>query len=236
MKRVIIPMLFVCILVNITYANVIGTVNISNFNNSLSSQANISAPQFGMQGRYYTGIYSWTVSNPTGSGSLVPHWGFCIDLPDSCKNSSYNVDTHLELYPISHVPNQPMNLYRSKLLRELWARDFDNNWLTNPSQSNKDLAGAFGVCIWEIINEKDIDINGKLILDVTTGSGFSASNMQGSTQNIANQWLSALTGNGPFANNLIVISSPASQDFITTPEPATLVILSLGSLILRRKK
>ena len=240
-------MVLVCLVSSVVIANpafavLSGTIYISGDNNKLSGQANIRGG--GDNGRFYTGIYSWTTSNATGTGTLVPNWGFCIDLPQRNINATYGVDSDIMNYPLPAAYGTPMSVERANLIRELWGRYYDPAWVTNPTLNNINLAGAFGCDIWEIIYETARDKKGKLILNISSGPGFTASNLSGGKKGLANSWLASLTGNGPLANGLLVVTSNTSQDFLVIPEPATttvipepatITLLGLGVLAFLRK-
>ncbi|MCK4998576.1 MAG: PEP-CTERM sorting domain-containing protein, partial [Anaerohalosphaera sp.] len=93
--------------------------------------------------------------------------------------------------------------------------------------ANSQLGEAFGVAIWEIVWETDT------LLDVTVGNGFRAENVEQSA--LANQWLDSLDGTGPMADT-VALSNNDRQDFVTVPEPASMALLVLGALVLKRKR
>ena len=218
-------------------ATILGTTNIQNHNNSLSDHGNLWGG--GLDGgSYYTGIYSWTneISGSTGLGTQVPDWGFCIELTQDAHNGNVNV-IPLEEGPLPVTAVTPMGTIKENYIRELWGRDFDQNWITNPTTANKQMAEAFGVCLWEIIYETDKTTGGAPIWDVTSGTGFHATGIEQAAT--ANSWLSQLDGNTAyFANNLYAISTLNGQDYLVqVPEPTTVCILGLGALsLIRRRK
>jgi hypothetical protein len=220
------------VLASAASATVIGTIDLSNHGNAYSSQVNVSVSYIpGVNQRYYSGIYNWTTSNPTGAGSLVPTWGFCIDMYQTNIQGvqTYNVDNDLTAYPI---PTGAMGTEKAQLIQELWSKYFDASWPT----ANQSQAGSFGAAIWEIVYETARDGNGKLIFDITSGT-CQLNNFQNglSEENLCKAMLSNLSGNGPYASQLAVANS-GYQDFITIPEPATMCLLGLGGLLLGRKK
>lgn len=230
-KTVAIFLLLVSLTALQVSATVIGTIDLSNHGNAYSSQVNVSVSYIPVNGRYYSGIYNWTTSNPTGAGSLVPNWGFCIDMyqNNSQGTYTYNVDNDLTTYPI---PTGAMGTEKAKLVQELWYKYFDASWPT----ANQWQAGSFGAAIWEIVYETAKDGNGKLILDITSGACVLNSFQNGlPEENLCKTMLSSLSGNGPYASQLAVASSDW-QDFITVPEPATISMLALGIWGLLKKR
>jgi hypothetical protein len=206
-------------------ATILGTVNIQNHNNSLSDTGTLWGGSLsGLTA--YTGTYSWTNAGGTGLGTQVPNWGFCIELTQGPYNGWQNVIPLAE----AALPGTPMGTTKANFIRELWGRDFNYNWITNPTTANKQLAEAFGAAVWEIIYETGSTWN------VTSGTGFHATGIEQAAT--ANLWLSQLNGNTAyFANNLVATSTPCGQDYLVQiPEPATIGLLGLGSLVLLRRK
>ena len=67
-----------------------------------------------------------------------------------------------------------------------------------------------------------------------TQVGFAATNVDTAT---ANSWLHGLDGTGPMAG-LLALTHDSKQDFLVTPEPATLAFVALGGvgMLLRRRR
>ncbi len=234
MKMSIAAVVLVCIaLTSTASATILGTVNIQNHNNALSDQGRLWGG--GLSGLHaYTGIYSWTNAGGTDLGMAVPDWGFCIELVQGPYNGWQNV-INLEEAPL---PGTPMQTTKANYICELWGRNFDSSWLTGGT-ANKQMAEAFGAAVWEIIYE-DLPAS-PLSWDVNTGTGFHATSIEQAAT--ANTWLHQLNGDTKyFANNLAATSAPTGQDYLVllpvspTPEPATIAILGLGSLVLLRKR
>jgi hypothetical protein len=214
------------VLISTANATILGTVDIQNHNNSLSDTGTLWGGN--LIGLYaYTGIYSWTNMGGTDLGALVPNWGFCIELTQGPYNGWQNVVS------LDEAPDSMggMGTTKANYIRELWGRDFNPDWITNPTPANIQLAGAFGVAIWEILYETD-----PRPWDVTSGTGFHASGVVDAA--IANAWLAALNGDPAyFANNLVATSTPNGQDYVVQiPEPAMICLLGLGGLALMRKR
>jgi hypothetical protein len=201
------------VLISTANATILGTVDIQNHNNSLSDTGTLWGGN--LIGLYaYTGIYSWTNMGGTDLGALVPNWGFCIELTQGPYNGWQDV------VPLEEAP-----------------RDFNPDWIIHPTTANKQLAGAFGTAIWEIIYETD-----PRPWDVTSGTGFHAKGIADAA--IANAWLAALNGDPAyFANNLVATSTPNGQDYVVQlpgsvamPESATLLLFGLGGFMLRKRR
>jgi hypothetical protein len=220
-------------------ATILGTVDINNHNNVLSDIGQLFGGGL-TGGTYYTGVYSWTNAGGTDLGTLVPNWGFCIELTQGAYNGWQDV-IYLEEAPLEPAPlyGTPMQTTKANYIRELWGRNFDPNWTTGPTDKNeRELAEAFGAAVWEIVYETDST------WDVNTGTGFHATGIEQAAT--ANTWLHQLNGDTThFDWNLVAISRPDGQDYLVrlpqtpppvVPEPATVCLLGLGALSLLRRK
>jgi hypothetical protein len=148
--------------------------------------------------------------------------GFCVELsqPASRKYKPYSIISLEEAFGSTKADG----------LRELWGRFFQQDWIA-PTKYRSNGAEAFGAAVWEIVEDAD--------WDVTAGPGFRCKRAD---TDLANSWLSALDGTGPKAE-LRVLSNPTGQDYLVAiptatpvPEPATIGILGVGSLLFARKR
>ena len=207
-------------------ATLLGTVDVQNHNNGLSDIGTVwGGGLSGVTG--YTGVYSWTITDSTGLGAVVPNWGFCIELTQEPYNGWQNV-IPLDEASLPAAYGTPVGNTKADYIRELWGRDFNPAWTTG---ADRQMAEAFGAAIWEIIYETDP------VWDVTSGTGFHATGIEQAAT--ANLWLSQLDGDPAyFAKNLVATSSPYGQDYLVQiPEPVTAVILGFGVLsVVRRRK
>ncbi len=95
-------------------------------------------------------------------------------------------------------------------------------------------AAALQTAIWEVLNEQTRSF------DVTRGSVWIGQNSRGKNVGaLANQWLSTIPQDYTSNWSLLVLSSSARQDILTSrqvPEPATMFTLGLGSIMMLRAK
>ena len=223
------------ILASTASAGVIGTIKIEGGSFALSDSVILYGGSFTGGPAVPAGIFKLTTSNPTGAGVEVPNYGFCIELPQSIAGGYTYTVRDLEDAPLpvnaSYSAATPMGPDKAALISELWGRHFNTAWLvqggTTGGIANSQLGEAFGVAIWEIVWETDT------LLDVTVGNGFRAENVEQSA--LANQWLDSLDGTGPMADT-VALSNNDRQDFVTVPEPASMALLVLGALVLKRKR
>ena len=203
------------------FAGVTGTIDIDDVTFGLSDSARITG---GGLTDYNTraGIFTFVTSNPTGSGVDIVDYGFCIDLHQGIQGG--------ETYDVMGLQENttfPMGDTKADYIRELWGRYFDTAWLAGGTE-NQQMGEAFGIAVWEIINETDS-------WDVTSGAGFSATNVE--KAGLANQWLGSLNKDtSQFNNNLVSLGNASSQDFVSVPEPATISLLIIGGLSLFSKR
>ncbi len=224
------------VLTSTASATILGTVNIQNHNNSLSDIGTLWGG--GLSGLYaYTGLYSWTNTGGTDLGTVVPNWGFCIELTQGPYNGWQNV-IPLEEAPLPAQFGTPMQITKANYIRELWGRDFNPSWLTGGT-ANKQMAEAFGTALWEIIYEALPASPASW--DVNSGTGFHATGIEQAAT--ANAWLHQLNGDKAyFENNLAATSTLNGQDYLVLlpvspiPEPATLLLLTLGITLIKTKR
>ena len=195
----------------------------------------------------FAGVLGFEKISGTGDGQLLDNgWigGFCMDIPQSLFSSTATY----QLVNVADGPNPtgflggPMGQQKADYLAELWGRHFDEQWVSGSSWTylQKQSAEAFQIAIWEIIYEgmPATPDGWNVKSDGTYGQlGFKASEAD---RDLANQWLSSLDGTGPMAN-LMALTNAHYQDILiaiphSVPEPATLIILALGGMLLRIKK
>lgn len=238
MRRLIVTVVLASVVLTSTAsATILGTVNLQNHNNALSDVGKLWGG--GLSGLYaYTGIYSWINAGGTGSGTDVPNWGFCIELTQGPYTGWQDV-IPLNEAPLPAQFGTPMQTTKADYICELWDKHFDSSWLTGGT-ANKQMAEAFGAAVWEIIYET-LPAS-PLSWDVTAGTGFRATGIEQAA--IANDWLHQLEGITTHSCNLVATSAPTGQDYLvqlpktppSVPEPATIVLLGLGALVLLRKE
>jgi MYXO-CTERM domain-containing protein len=177
----------------------------------------ISSTSNNVHGSGWAGVYKFVNASGDLKGSFA---SFCIDIAQEIY-SNQTVTFNVQNLASAPVPGTPMGQMRASLIGELWYNDYAK---IGTSNSN---AAAFQLAVWEIINEQTTK-NGKLVLDVTGGT-FSATDSDSQTLLTANAWLAGLdlSGSGPQAPNLIALTSPQYQDYVTTaaaPAPSGLVL------------
>jgi len=191
----------------------------------------------------YAGVYMFEKTGGTGQGN---YWDdgylglICIELSEFAP---YYEKTYEVVFPEeAHKPTTFLGDYigeeKADYLSELWGRFFEPDWIVGKefTEQQKSDATAFNVAVWEIIYE-DLPAS-PLLWDVTTDGtqgklGFRCIWVDSDT---ANAMLHALDGTGPKADLRAFVYDGKQDYIIEVPEPATLVLLGLGCLVLIRKR
>jgi hypothetical protein len=195
----------------------------------------------------YAGVYMFNKTAGTGQGQNLANGyigGFCMDLSQEILSGSNSYDVIMPQdgpRPTTFL-GSTMGAQKAAYLSELWGRYYDTAWsvVGNYTSQQNSNAEAFAAAVWEIVYEDlpTSSANWDVTKDSTGGSrGFKAENLDYLT---ANNWLHSLNGTGPMAD-LRSLSNTYSQDMLvaippSVPEPATVAIMSLGFLLIMKKK
>jgi hypothetical protein len=190
----------------------------------------------------YAGVYMFNKTAGTGQGQSLANGyigGFCMDLSEEIVSGSATYDVIMPQdgpRPTTFLGGT-MGSAKAAYLSELFGRYYDPTWSVVGSytaQQNSN-AEAFAAAVWEIIYE-DLPTS-PAGWDVTTDGtpgdgGFKAANLDYVT---ANNWLHSLNGTGQMAD-LRSLSYIGSQDMLVAmpgvvPEPATVILLTIGGMI-----
>lgn len=173
----------------------------------------IHSATMGLNETGWAGVYNFKNASGDLTGNLRT---FCIDI---AQDIYYNTTATFEVKSLATAPTPgtAMGQANANLISELWGRDFAS--ITTNTQ-----AAAFQIAVWEIINEKSGNA-----LNVKTGD-FTVTGVGDATLDLANTWLGQLNGSGPFAPNLIALTSDTYQDYVVqgTPAPASFVLAAVG--------
>ncbi len=169
----------------------------------------------------WAGVYNF--KNATGdlTGSFK---AFCIDIAQDIFGNQ-TVQFGVAALSNAPTPGTAMGQYRADLLAELWS----NHYADLGTSSAK--AASFQLDIWEVINETQLDANNHLVLNLGAGDFRVSSGDPGYGQ----AWLNELdlTGNGSKTTNLIALTNPTFQDYVTlgnpVPAPSSLLLGGLGT-------
>lgn len=226
----------------------INTIEMAYFAVDAGGQQSVS-----LNGNAYNGangVMAMNTCNPIGElANLVGDhiWTYCFD-HGSYSSFSYGTFNVAML-------QDAMNSDKAKLISQLWALHYDHSWQgdtyiyyggnqggfvsgqpANTVENQEALAFSFAV--YEIT----YDFNGSIgSLNLSNGSlrANASGTNPSSAVSISQSWLNSLilpgSYNGPMAQ-LVSLSSNSLQDVIVEiPEPATMALLSLGLLLLRKK-
>lgn len=187
------------------------------------------------------GVCTLNKTGDSGAGSMWhngPIAGFCVELNEAAPSETLRYGVGMPDNMVVSYTGQTLGNTKSTYLRELWARYYDPSWsqsgVSNTANRN---AAAFAAAVWEIVYEDTPGTGPKwdVTADGTPGlGGFLALNMDTAT---ANKWLESLTGGGPKADLRVFVNDGGQNFLVAVPEPATMVLLGLGSLcsLLRRR-
>jgi hypothetical protein len=189
------------------------------------------------------GVYLLDKSGDTGIGDtwsdgLIP--AFCIELEEPAPKSTFSYDVTMPDTVYNYTIDQVLGIHKGNYLRELWARFYDPAWASpGPHTVPENLAAeSFAAAVWEIVYE-DLPVS-PLDWDVTADGtagigGFRAEDLDAAT---ANKWLHELTGAGAKADLRAFVHAGEQDYLVAVPEPATVVLLGLGSLagLIRRRR
>jgi hypothetical protein len=157
---------------------------------------------------------------------------FCIQLLESIsvgQSRSFDV-VALDQVPEAPPGPGPMGEARATLIRDLYARHYDDVLTATGADANNQSA-AFATILWEITHQDSTETTAAGILgDLDFAAGNARFNSSSSVMTFANSWLSGLgggTGDFLWFSGLRGLSDPTTQDFITVvPGPAGMMALA----------
>jgi hypothetical protein len=164
------------------------------------------------------GVYNFT----DASGDLTGDFdAFCIEIAQGIKRGG---TITFAVKDLEDAPGSPMGQEKADLLRELWGRHAKD-------VKTADGAAAFQAAVWEITGETTKKANGKLDLSLT-GGHFKAVKTPAWVIT-AQAWLNQLDGTGPKATNLVALTNPNRQDYVTAvaPVPGGLALGGFGAVL-----
>jgi hypothetical protein len=190
----------------------------------------------------YAGVYMFNKTAGTGQGQNLANGyigGLCMDLSQDIApgSSTYDVIMPQDGPKPTTFLGSTMGTVKAAYLSELWGRYYDPAWAVvgNYTSQQDSRAEAFAAAVWEIVYE-DLPTSPAgwdVTKDSTGGNrGFKAEDLDYLT---ANNWLHSLNGTGPMAD-LRSLSNICSQDMLvampSVPEPATVILLTVGGMII----
>lgn len=164
------------------------------------------------------GLMNWTKTGGDYSGVSGDFTTFCIELNEHVSNG--NGYTYNVVAP-DFAPTilGGMGAAKADLMAELYGRFYG----ALDFGSNTQMAG-FQVAIWEIVYDDGLDLDGGSFRVRDTGAFY----------DFAVARLAALDGTGPRAQ-LDAFAAEGVQDQVVVPEPASLILIGMGLLALRKR-
>lgn len=212
---------------------------------------NVSFNSGGSYASTYLGRFVMSVASSTTLPSNYPVYTY-LDHPYSfysyCIEPGQSIDVgHSATYDFTIAPlagSDGISASEAALINELFGRyspilsaDPTGNYTGG---SFRTAAAALQLAIWKINLDAATETLGSW--DFTSGlmrvGTITAESGASKTANVvALEMLNSLTGTGPMASGLEGLRNPIYQDVLiqSIPEPATMAILGLGGLLLRRK-
>jgi uncharacterized protein (TIGR03382 family) len=168
-------------------------------------------------GNVGAGVYTFNY-NHGDLNWLAPSFGaFCIEIQQPISGGQ---TVTFDVAPIEDAPSSfadGMGVIRADRLKELFGRRYAE------SSDSAENAVAFGIAVWEIVNDDTFDLN--------TGGFIANSTNPAGAKDLAASWLAEIDGNGPRASLLALLSDTA-QDYVVVnteiPAPGALALASLG--------
>jgi len=197
-------------IVNATFTGVApgGTANIT-------PNGNVGAGQYDFTYNY--GDLNW----------LAPSYGaFCIEIQQAI---SVGQTVTFDVVPITDAPSAfgpaGMGAARADRLAELFGRHYVD------SDTSNENAVAFGIAVWEIVNDDSLNLNAGAFTTVSTNPAGAKA--------LASIWLAEIDGTGPRAS-LLALRSDKAQDYVIVnndvPATGTLAIAPIGALAAARRR
>ncbi len=189
-------------------------------------------------GRYTAGVYMLDTIRVPGQAESLPSdplAGFCIELNQGIPHTEREYD--IVLLEDAYVPSldEPVGPEKAAWISELFGRYYDPAWNGTGvhSEQHSAEAEAFAIAVWEIVYEEPSE-RWKVIFDAEEVPGrFGARRYQTA---LADTWLSSLDGTGPMAELRALVNEDRQDYVVVIPEPASLVLLAAGAVLLRRSR